>query len=454
MATFIQHKPVTVNPLKLSPPLGASLAFMGIRHCMPLMHGSQGCTSFAKVFLVKHFREAIPLQTTAMSEVSTILGGDENIHEAILKIYERSRPEVIGLITTGLTETRGDDIHGALKSFYKTRPEFTPLPVIPVSTPDYQGSLQDGYQKAVEAILHHLVTEERPKISNQITLLAGSHLTPADGTHIKEMAESFGLRVIMLPDLSTSMDGHLEESYSPLTPGGTSLEDIRSIPASSLTLGLGESLREGAEYLNRKFSIPYQVFDQVSGLGVTDKLLSLFSKVSGKPVPAKYRRQRSQLQDAMLDSHFYLGGKKIGIALEPDLLYNVAKFLMEMGVKIPVAVSPTPSPLLDRLPVEKVIIGDLLDFEESGSAADLIITNSHGGRISQRLDIPLYRIGMPVSDRLGAAHHLTVGYEGATRMLFDLGNLLIESWEGRAESPIYHHSKGGFETAPTKEKEK
>lgn len=442
MATFIQHKPVTVNPLKLSPPLGASLAFMGIKNCMPLMHGSQGCTSFAKVFLVKHFREAIPLQTTAMSEVSTILGGDENIHEAILKIYERSRPEVIGLMTTGLTETRGDDIHGALKSFYKNRPEFTPLPVIPVSTPDYQGSLQDGYQKAVEAILQHLVTEEKPKISNQITLLAGSHLTPADAAHIKEMAESFGLRVIMLPDLSTSMDGHLEESYLPLTPGGTSLEDIRSISASSLTISLGESLRNGADYLYQKFHIPYQVFNRVSGLGTTDRIFSLFSEVSGKPVPEKYRRQRSQLQDAMLDSHFYLGGKKIGLALEPDLLFSMSGFLIEMGVKIPVAVSPTASPLLEKLSAEKVIIGDLKDFEDHAAAADLIITNSHGGRISQRLGIPLYRMGMPISDRLGAAHQLTTGYEGATRMLFDLGNLLIEAMEGHAESPIYHHKYG------------
>ncbi|MFN7657902.1 MAG: nitrogenase component 1, partial [Dolichospermum sp.] len=71
---IVPEKSVTVNPLKQSQALGASLAFLGLKGTMPLFHGSQGCTAFAKVVLVRHFREAIPLATTAMTEVTTILG--------------------------------------------------------------------------------------------------------------------------------------------------------------------------------------------------------------------------------------------------------------------------------------------------------------------------------------------------------------------------------------------
>ena len=53
---------------------------------MPLLHGSQGCTSFGLVLFVRHFRESIPLQTTAMSEVATVLGGFENVEQAVLNI--------------------------------------------------------------------------------------------------------------------------------------------------------------------------------------------------------------------------------------------------------------------------------------------------------------------------------------------------------------------------------
>ena len=60
-------KACAVNPLKMSAPLGASYAFMGLESCMPMMHGSQGCTSFGVVLLVRRCKEPIPLQPTAMN---------------------------------------------------------------------------------------------------------------------------------------------------------------------------------------------------------------------------------------------------------------------------------------------------------------------------------------------------------------------------------------------------
>ena len=86
MAPRTSAKAAAVNPLKMSQPLGASYAFLGMNRCMPVMHGSQGCTSFGLVLLVRHFREAIPLQTTAMNEATTIMGGYDNVEKAILNI--------------------------------------------------------------------------------------------------------------------------------------------------------------------------------------------------------------------------------------------------------------------------------------------------------------------------------------------------------------------------------
>ena len=57
---------------------------------MPLLHGSQGCTAFAKVFFVRHFREPVPLQTTAMDQVSSVMGADENVVEALRTIATSS----------------------------------------------------------------------------------------------------------------------------------------------------------------------------------------------------------------------------------------------------------------------------------------------------------------------------------------------------------------------------
>ena len=144
-------KACSVNPLKMSQPIGATLAFMGLRGCMPLLHGSQGCTSFGLVLFVRHFKEAIPLQTTAMSEVATVLGGYENVEQAVLNIIKRTKPEIIGIATTGVTETKGDDVEGFIRLIRQRHPELQDFPMVTVSTPDFKDAFQDGWARLSRA---------------------------------------------------------------------------------------------------------------------------------------------------------------------------------------------------------------------------------------------------------------------------------------------------------------
>ena len=124
MAEIIHsHKSLATNPLKCSAPLGASLAYLGVSGSVPLLHGSQGCTSFALVLTVRHTKEAIPMQTTAIDEVATIMGGSENLEEALINLTKRMKPRFIGIATTALMETRGEDIVGDLKLILDRRPE-------------------------------------------------------------------------------------------------------------------------------------------------------------------------------------------------------------------------------------------------------------------------------------------------------------------------------------------
>jgi nitrogenase molybdenum-iron cofactor biosynthesis protein NifN len=422
------RKSVAVNPLKQSQPLGAALAFLGLKGVMPLFHGSQGCTAFAKVLLVRHFREAIPLSTTAMTEVSTILGGEENIEQAILTLLEKSKPEIIGLCTTGLTETRGDDMDGILRNIRKRHPELFDLPIVFASTPDYKGALQDGYALAIESIVKELPQPGEVRL-NQVNLLVSSAFTPGDVQEIKDMITAFGLTPIVVPDLSASLDGHLDDSYSAVTGGGTTLAELRQMGSSVFTLALGASMSRAAEILQERFEIPFEVFDRLTGLGAVDEFLQCLIDLSGAEVPQKYCHQRRQLQDAMLDTHFYFGQKRVSIALEPDLLWATATFLQSMGCQIQAAVTTTKSPILEKLEIESVTIGDLEDFEKLAVGSDLLISNSQAKAVSQKLGIPLYRQGIPVYDRLGNGHFSKVGYQGTTQLLFNLGNLFLEQEE-------------------------
>ncbi|MBH8552238.1 nitrogenase iron-molybdenum cofactor biosynthesis protein NifN [Nostocaceae cyanobacterium CENA357] len=428
----VPNKAVTVNPLKQSQALGASLAFLGLKGMIPLFHGSQGCTAFAKVVLVRHFREAIPLATTAMTEVTTILGGEENVEQAILTLVEKVNPEIIGLCSTGLTETRGDDIERFLKDIRDRHPELNHLPVVFAPTPDFKGALQDGFAAAVESIVKEIPKQGGIR-TEQVTILAGSAFTPGDVQEIKEMVTAFGLVPIFVPDLGASLDGHLEDGYSAVTASGTTLKQLREVGSSAFTIALGESMRGAAKILEERFGIPYEVFGELTGLEAVDEFLQALAILSSNSVPEKYRRQRRQLQDAMLDTHFYFGAKRVSLALEPDLLWSTVCFLQSMGTQVHAAVTTTRSPLLEQLPVKNVTIGDLEDFEQLAVGSDLLIGNSNVGAIAKRLSIPLYRLGIPIYDRLGNGQFTKVGYRGTMELLFGIGNLFLEAEEERVK---------------------
>jgi len=425
MATVTHvKKSCAVNPLKMSAPIGAALAFMGLNNCMPTLHGSQGCTAFGLVLFVRHFKEAVPMQTTAMNEATTIMGGMDNVEQAILNIHKRAQPAIIGIASTGLTETKGDDVDGYLATIRKKHPELDELALVYVSTPDYVGAFQDGWAKAVAKIVKELA-EPGQKIAGQVNVLAGSHLTPGDIEEIREIVEAFGLKPIILPDLSGSMDGHVPDNFSPTTLGGTTLTELRMTGSSEFTLAIGEHMREAAQTLHDKCGVPFEVLETLTGLDGNDRLMSLLAEKSGRPAPNKYRRQRSQLVDAMLDAHFYLGGKKIAIGAEPDLLWGIGNLFAGMGAELAAVVTTTQSPLLEKLPAQEVLIGDLEDLEDRSQGCDLLVTHSHGRQMAERLDLPFLRMGIPMFDRLGAAHQVTVGYRGTRDLIFEVANMFM-----------------------------
>ncbi|MGD9545345.1 MAG: nitrogenase iron-molybdenum cofactor biosynthesis protein NifN [Methylocystis sp.] len=439
MATVtVSKKACSVNPLKMSQPIGGALAFMGLRGAMPLLHGSQGCTSFGLVLFTRHFKEAIPMQTTAMSEVATVLGGYENVEQAVLNIYNRTKPEIIGICSTGVTETKGDDVDGYIKLIREKNAVVAHLPIVYVSTPDFKDAFQDGWEKTVTRIVETMV--EAPKSAarrdpTKINVLPGCHLTPGDLDELRTIIEDFGLEPTFLPDLAGSLDGHIPDDFTPTTIGGVGVEEISAMGQAGWTIAIGAQMRRAAEAMQKKTGVPFRLFERLCGLEANDALMAFLTEISGRPAPMKYRRQRGQLVDAMLDGHFHIGGRKLAVGAEPDLLNDIGGLLTEMGAQLRVAVTTTQSPVLEGLPTEEVLIGDLEDLENLAKArdCDLMVTHSHGRQAAARLKIPFFRMGIPMFDRLGGGHQLMVGYRGARDLIFDISNLLMADHEENHE---------------------
>ena len=255
------------------------------------------------------------------------------------------------------------------------------------------------------------------------------HLTPADIDHIRSLCEAFGLSPIILPDISGSLAGTVPDRWVATSYGGTTLEDIAAMGRSQATLAIGEHMRAPAERLHDLTGVPMHVFDRITGLESADRFVVTLAELSGKPVPAAVRKRRSELVDVMLDAHFHLGGKRLAIAAEPDLLHSLASTFAETGAEIVAAVTTSgSSKALERVPAQ-VLVGDLGDLERLAEErnADLLVTHSHGRQASDRLHVPLLRAGFPIFDRLGAQHRLTAGYDGTRNLLIEAANIFLSA---------------------------
>lgn len=441
MAEIIKRKKaLSVSPLKASQTVGASLAFLGFQRAMPIMHGSQGCTAFAKVFFVRHFREPIPLQTTAMDQVSSVMGADDNIVEAIKTVCEKNQPSIVGMVTTGLAETQGADIHGSVRRFRAKYKEYEKCNVVAVNTPDFTGCFESGFALALKAIIEALVPNTAADKANpdsksraglrhkQVNVLCHGNLTPGDLEFVVESIESFGLRPMLIPDLSGSLDGHLsDDTYNPLTTGGLSVEDLVTAGESVATLVIGDSISNAAKSLKQRTDVPDHHFSHLMTLDSVDRWFSTLAKISGAPVAERWRRHRQQLQDAMLDTHFMIGATQFSMASDPDLLVAFDALMSSMGAELVSAVIPAKAKFISKLGIDSVQVGDMEDLENSAKEnnAQLLIGNSHAAESANRLGIPLLRVGFPQYDLVGGFQRGWCGYRGIQQALFDLANMMM-----------------------------
>jgi nitrogenase molybdenum-iron protein NifN len=209
---------------------------------------------------------------------------------------------------------------------------------------------------------------------------------------------------------------------------------------------IGPSLARAGQLLQKRTGVESHSFAHLMTLAEMDRFILTLQRLAERPVPEWIERSRGQLQDAMIDTHTWVNGRRLAIGAEADLLMAWVSFALSVGLQPCSVVAPVNQPWLAGLPVESVRIGDLQDLVDGidGSlmgvtaqrSVDLLLSNSHGADLAAELDIPLLRIGFPIYDRMGEFRRTRQGYAGIRDTLFEIGNLMQERCHGRA----VHHS--------------
>ncbi len=86
------HFTATQNACNLCAPLGAALVFKGIANTVPLLHGSQGCSTYIRRYMISHFKEPLDIACSNFGEETAIFGGGANLKIAIDNIRKQYCP--------------------------------------------------------------------------------------------------------------------------------------------------------------------------------------------------------------------------------------------------------------------------------------------------------------------------------------------------------------------------
>ena len=419
---------VNENQCQNCMPLGAVIAFRGVAGAMSLVHGSQGCSTYMRLNCVEHFNEPLDIASSSLNEKQTIHGGEANLKKALDNMRRVYAPSVVGVLTTCLAETMGEDLDRILRD-YAGEHDMQGLDIIPVTTPSYGGSHTEGYWAAVKAIVAYYA---RPTESHRKINVIVPHISPADIREIKRILGLMGLEYVLLPDYSLTLDRPYGGKYQKIPEGGTKPEEIAAMPGAPLTIQFGETCPDNLSpglWLQQEYGVPLVTLPLPTGIGAMDQFMEILVKITGRPVPEELSRERGWLLDAMADAHKICAEGRPVIYGEPETVNAQVRFALEVGAipsviatgsadsRLAVAVEPLIAALDEQPVFLKGTDFSAIEREALAAGATIAIGHSGGRFLTERHGIPVIRAGFPIHDRLGGQRILSVGYAGTLALL-------------------------------------
>jgi len=430
-----------INPAKTCQPIGAMYAALGIHKCLPHSHGSQGCCSYHRMHLTRHFRDPIMASTSCFTEGSSVFGGGANLKASIQNVFHIYKPDVMAIHTTCLTETIGDDVSSIIKTAEVAEGKL----VIHANTPSYVGSHITGFSNMTKAMVSYISESTASVKKEQINIVPG-FVNPGDMREIKRLTKSMDIDYIMFPDTSGVVDSPMTGEFNMYAEGGTTVAQIKDAGNSKLSIALGRfASSDAVDLLHKKCKVSASVLKTPIGIKATDAFLMVLRQSFTKEIPRELEVERGQLVDIMTDTHFHFHGKKVAIFGDPDIVTGLTEFLLSLGM-VPVHVlTGTPggssnsiagsfeddiNNMLEGTGISANVksAGDLFTLHQwiKNEPVDLLIGNTYGKYIARAEDVPFIRVGFPVLDRSVHSYLPIVGYRGALRLIEMISNALLD----------------------------
>mgnify|MGYP001809673097 CR=1 FL=1 len=438
----------TINPIFTCQPAGAQYASIGIKECIGIVHGGQGCVMFVRLLISQHLKESFEIASSSVHEDGAVFGALDRVEQAVDVLLMRyPHVKVVPIISTCSTEVIGDDIDGVVR---KLNEELLPekyagreVHLIPIHTPSFVGSMVTGYDVAVRDFVKYFAEKGEP--NGKVNLITG-WVNPGDVKALEHLLAEMDIDATVLFEIE-SFDSPLMPDGNHVSHGSTTIEDLRSTGSASATIALNRyEGGQAAKYLENEFGMPTIVGPTPIGIRNTDTFLANLKKLTGKPIPHSLVVERGIALDAITDlTHMFLADKRVAIYGNPDLVIGLAEFCLDLEMK-PVLLllgddnanygdDPRIQAIQQNVdyPMEIITNADLWDLEDrvknQGLELDLILGHSKGRFAAMECNVPMVRVGFPTYDRAGLYRYPVVGYEGATWLAEQMANTLFTDME-------------------------
>lgn len=442
---------LTENPCAMCMPMGAAMAVKGIEGSMTILHGSQGCATYIRRHMAGHFHEPVDIASTSLSEEGTVYGGERNLKTGIANVTHLYSPSLIAVSSTCLAETIGEDLRrmtAEVEREWLSEDTLAHPVLVPVTSPGYAGSQEEGWFAALRALVERLagtsddpVSAEDPPFVNVIL----PPLNPGDVRGIRRLLDALGVRHVLLPDISETLDAPWRADWERISTEGTTIRDLRRMHLAWCTIELAELVPDRLSpgtWLETRHGVPLVRMGLPVGVGATDHFVEELSVFAGNPIPEWLDRERGRLLDALVDSHKHLAEAHACVSGAPEFCLAVSRLLAESGVHIAAAATgsvcdrfePVLRDHLERVgadPEDAPLLLADTDYRKllhalSRRKVTLLVGSSDARFLEKRLGVPLLRHGFPVHDRMGGQRVSLIGYDGALQLLDPVANAMLE----------------------------
>jgi len=441
----------TINPIFTCQPAGAQFVSIGVKDCIGLVHGGQGCVMFVRLIFSQHYKESFEIASSSLHEDGAVFGACGRVEEGVDVLLARyPHLKVIPIITTCSTEVIGDDVDGVIRKLneglLKEKYPDREVHLIAIHTPSFVGSMISGYDVAVRDFVRHFATKNEDGSKNGKLNLITGWVNPGDVKALKHLLGAMDIEATVLFEIE-GFDSPMMPDGSAVSQGGTTMDDLRSTANAIGTLALNRyEGGKAAEWLQEEFDLPTLIGPTPIGIRNTDAFLRNLKTLTGKPIPQSLVRERSVAMDALTDlTHMFLAEKKVAIYGNPDLVIGLAEFCIDLEMKPVLLLLGDDNPNYKNDPrllalkkhvdwdLEVVTNADFWDLEDrlknKGLELDLILGHSKGRFVAIDNAIPMVRVGFPTYDRAGLYRYPVVGYEGATWLAEQMANALFTDME-------------------------